>query len=57
MRSLALVAANGRHCDSFSQVNSCLATGALETLGIILGGGLLGAAVGSASPSWKPRYP
>ena len=54
---VALLVANGRHCDSFSQVNSCLATGALETLGIILGGGLVGAAVGSASPNWKPRYP
>jgi hypothetical protein len=54
---VALVVARGRHCDGFSQLNSCTATGALETLGIILGGGLVGAAVGSASPNWKPRYP
>lgn len=54
---VALVVASGRHCDSFSQLNSCFATGMLETFGIIAGGGLVGAAVGSASPSWKPRYP
>ena len=54
---VALVVASGRHCDALSQVNSCLASATLESLGIILGGGLVGAAVGSASPSWKPRYP
>jgi hypothetical protein len=46
-----------RHRDSFSQMNNCIATGTLESLGIMLAGGLVGAMVGSASPSWKPRYP
>jgi hypothetical protein len=41
----------------FGDVVAATRAGALETLGIILGGGLVGAAVGSASPSWKPRYP
>lgn len=54
---VALLVASGRHCDGFSQLNSCFATGMLETFGIIAGGGLVGAAVGSASPSWKARYP
>jgi hypothetical protein len=54
---VGLAVVSGRHCDSFSQMNSCIATGTLESLGIMLGGGLVGAIVGSASPSWKPRYP
>lgn len=54
---VGLAVVSGRHCDSFSQTNNCIATGTLESLGIMLAGGLVGAMVGSASPSWKPRYP
>lgn len=47
---------SGRTCE-LSQANQCAATGTLEYLGVTLGTGLVGAIVGSASTSWKPRYP
>ena len=47
---------SGRTCN-LSETNQCLATRTLELLGFGLGGGLVGAFVGSQSPSWKPRYP
>ena len=47
---------SGRTCE-LSQATQCAVTRAFESVGFSLGGGLVGAVVGSTSPSWKPRYP
>jgi hypothetical protein len=54
---VGLAVLSGRTCGDLSQTTQCIGTRALESLGFSLGGGLVGAIVGSASPSWKPRYP
>lgn len=55
LASIAVV--SGHHCGDLGQVTSCIASATFEGLGITLAGGLVGALVGSAAPSWKPRYP
>ena len=55
--TVVALAATGRKECPLSQLSDCMASSTLQGVGIILGSGLLGAIVGSASPSWKPRYP
>ena len=55
---VAIAVMSGRTCNGgFSQLGDCTASRTLELLGITVGGAVVGAAVGSASPDWKPRYP
>lgn len=55
LASIAVV--SGQRCGDLSQMNSCITNATFAGLGITLAGGLVGALVGAASPSWKPRYP
>ena len=55
--TVVAVAATSRKECPLSQVSDCITSSTLQGIGIILGSGLVGAIVGSASPSWQPRYP
>ena len=54
--AVALAVASRRTCD-FQELAACQMNALAQTSGILIGGTLLGAAVGKSVKSWKLRYP